>query len=662
MKKNILFLIILFPIIALGRIADLKICNDVEFLAASPQVTVSVTSLAAFSSCIQTTSSSQNFTISGSFLTAEISITSAAGFTISKDDINFGSTLIFPHVSGNVPNSVVYVRMAPTSASNSGIITIASVNAVSKTVAVSGTVGFTTTWNGTSWNPVAPTSTMNAFIEGNYSQAADINACYLTISNGANANIPSGYNVVLSGALTVDFGSTFTLENNAGLLQSGTTNPNSGAIKVKRNSSFLNRLDYTIWSSPTFGEQSIQGFAIGTVPTRIYFYNSATNLFNVLPNPSSTNFATGNGYLIRTPNDHSTTGAIWTGEFLGKPNSGDINVSMNNFGVGFGYNFVGNPYPSPIDATAFVELNSANITGTLYFYRKTNNVPEPPYATWSTAGFVSNGNPESVDPNGIIQTGQGFLVEAIGSATNLVFTNSMRSNTNVDQFFRNTNPQEYNRIWLNATSSEGLFSQMLISYFTDGSDQLDSSDGKSITDGAISLTSIIQTVPHTIQGRSLPFTPTDSVPLQFMAKRAGTYSIAIDHVDGIFAEEQDVFLRDTQIGIDHNLKSGPYTFVTAAGTFANRFSIVYQNPLSVENATFNSSSVVVYNNYNTVIINSPNALLNQVEIYDGRGRVMAFAKNINANEISLNVETTNQLLIVKIISADGITVTKKTIN
>lgn len=67
-------------------------------------------------------------------------------------------------------------------------------------------------------------------------------------------------------------------------------------------------------------------------------------------------------------------------------------------------------------------------------------------------------------------------------------------------------------------------------------------------------------------------------------------------------------------------------------------------------------------NFENLITSEINALLNQVEIYDGRGRVMAFAKNINANEISLNVETTNQLLIVKIISADGITVTKKTIN
>src|SRR5690606_1847539 len=139
--------------------------------------------------------------------------------------------------------------------------------------------------------------------------------------------------------------------------------------------------------------------------------------------------------------------------------------------------------------------NSANITGTLYFWRKTNGVPGNTYATWSTAGFVSNGNPQSVDPNGIIQTGQGFLVEAIGSATNLVFTNSMRSNTTVDQFFKTTNPQEYHRIWLNATNTEGLFSQMLIAYFTDGSNDLDSSDGKSLNDDAISLTSIINSVP-----------------------------------------------------------------------------------------------------------------------------------------------------------------------
>lgn len=662
MKNFILFFTILFPVITLGRFSDGKVIRDDQFLFASPKITVSVASLPPFTSCIQTTSNSQNFTVSGSFLTAGITISTTAGFEISHDNINFGNIFSFTEVSGNVPSSTVYVRMAPTTSPISGIITITSTGAVSKTVTILGAVDITTTWNGSSWNPLTPTSTMMAVIAGNYSQSQDINACYLKITNGAIATIPSGYNVILGGALTVDFGSFFTLENNAGLIQSGSNNINSGTITVKRNSSFLKRLDYTFWGSPTFGAQSLQDFSVATAANRFYEYNTYTNLFSVVPNPSATNFATARGYIIRTPIDHSLTGAIWTGQFSGKPNSGTIMVNLNNFGPGFRYNLVANPYPSPINATAFVQANSANIEGTLYFWRMTSGGQTDAYCTWSTAGFVTNGDPQSQDPNGIIQTAQGFIVEAKNAATTLVFNNSMRSDTNVDQFFKSSNPTEYNRIWLNATSSEGLFSQTLIAYVTDGSDNLDASDAKSINDGRISLTSLIAMVPHTIQGRSLPFHSDDVVELQFKAKNAGNFSIAIDHFDGFFAGTQEIFLKDNQTGIFHDLKMSPYYFASEAGTFKNRFSIVYQNVLLVDNPDFDSNSVLLYKNQNNIVVNSGNIHLDNVVIFDIRGRILAYAKNINTTEVAMNVGQMNQVLIVKITSIDGSIVTKKIIN
>jgi hypothetical protein len=42
------------------------------------------------------------------------------------------------------------------------------------------------------------------------------------------------------------------------------------------------------------------------------------------------------------------------------------------------------------------------------------------------------------------------------------------------------------------------------------------------------------------------------------------------------------------------LKASSYTFTSEAGTFANRFEILYQNPLGVGNPTFNANQVVIY--------------------------------------------------------------------
>ena len=71
---------------------------------------------------------------------------------------------------------------------------------------------------------------------GNYSSTSNggsITACSLTVNSGFTfVVIASGDSVVLSGSLTNN--GTFTLENNANLLQGGTTNSNSGAITVNK--------------------------------------------------------------------------------------------------------------------------------------------------------------------------------------------------------------------------------------------------------------------------------------------------------------------------------------------------------------------------------------------------------------------------------------------
>ena len=321
----------------------------------------------------------------------------------------------------------------------------------------------TTIWNGTVWSNGVPTSTTAAIISGNYNLSADITACTLTVNNNAAVTIPSGYNVILNGAITVSSGS-FTLSNNANLIQSSNVT-NSGNITVNRNSSALLRLDYTIWSSPvTNAGQFLQAFSPSTSTNRFYNYNTLTNSYTNIANPSTTSFALGQGYLIRMPNDASSTErTVFNGVFTGVPNNGIIPISMSNGGVGKRYNLLGNPYPSPISVAKFIADNASNITGAIYFWRKTNNPLNPSYCTLLGGIFISNGDLQAADPNGIIQTGQGFFVEAINSATSVTFSNSQRVINNGNQFFK-TKAVEKNTIWLNATNTEGAFSQMAVGY------------------------------------------------------------------------------------------------------------------------------------------------------------------------------------------------------
>lgn len=636
-----------------------------------PQITASVTSLPAFTSCNQTTSASQNFTISGTNLTANIVVTAPTGFEVSKDDITFSNLITYTQTSGSIASSMVYARMTPTSAAVSGSIAITSTNADTKDITVSGNVGATTTWSGSTWSAGLPTSTMAAIISGNYQEAANINACSLTVNTNAVVVIPTGYTVNLNGAITVVDGSSFTLENTANLIQSGIANTNSGEITVKRNSSALKRLDYTLWSSPTSGTstQTLQNFSPLTTANRFYIYKTDSNLYSITA-PESTAFSTAKGYLIRMPNNHPAMPTVWQrGQFKGTPNNGDYTFTMQNLGVGQRFNLVGNPYPSPIDAVKFVSENSANITGALYFWRKTNDSTQPSYYTWTTAGLVK---PVTTDLTvvapfkEVIQTGQGFFVEAKENATNLLFNNTMRKDDHANQFYRSAvknSAIEYNRIWLNATNAEGWSSQTLIAYFTEGQDGLDASDGRYINDGDIAFTSLIEGVAYAIQGKALPFRSSDTVPMQLIVKNAGTYTIAIDHVDGLFEGDQDIFLRDNFKGSVTNLKLEAYNFTTEAGSFNSRFEIVYsKGVLSVVGNAFDKNSVVLYMKENEVVVQSKKTMLDSVEVFDMNGRLLAIAENIKDTKVSMNVGRTNQVLIFKIISADGKIVNKKIIN
>lgn len=516
------------------------------------------------------------------------------------------------------------------------------------------------TWNGSAWSDGVPDNTTTAFITGNFTATADLTACTLTVSNGATVIIPGGFDVTLVGALTVSSGS-FTLENNANLIQIDDV-ANVGNIVVKRNSSALMRQDYTLWSSPVEG-QNLLAFSPQTLITRFYTYNSSLNQYNTIASPATTAFNIGQGYLIRMPNNHPTTPTIWTGQFTGVPTNGNETVNLFNGGPGLRFNAIGNPYPSPIDMEDFVADNSANITGTLYFWRKTNNAASPSYCTWTSGGgFVDNGEDQVFDPNGILRTGQGFIVEASAAGTSVTFNNAQRVGDNADQFFRSADI-ERNRIWLNASNAAGGFSQALVGYITNATLDVDQNiDGKYFNDSAIELYSLISGEKYAIQGRPLPFADNDVVPMGFKASVAGSYSIAIDHVDGLFLGDQDIFLRDNLTGVVHDLKAGAYEFASEAGTFNSRFEVIYQNALSTGDPTQNLNSVIVYKDKSEFVVNSGNVTMSSIMVYDVRGRLLAKLDDVNASEARLAVTEANQVLIFKIRSTDGIEVTRKAIN
>lgn len=520
------------------------------------------------------------------------------------------------------------------------------------------TVNSPATWNGISWS-TTPTADRGMIFNGNFSSTSDLSGCSCVVNSG-NVVINSTNDMLLSGSVTVSGGS-LTFENNSNLIQTENVT-NSGNITVKRNSSALLRLDYTLWSSPVAG-QNLLSFSPATLTNRFYTFNTASNLYSAIA--PSTNFAQATSYLIRVPNNFSTsTPTVYEGIFSGTPNNGTISKSIIDGGSATTrYNAIGNPYPSALKMDDFITANSANIEGTLYFWRKTNNDANPiSYSTCTTAGCTLNNGHTYPDDN-TISTGQGFLVQAKPGASTVIFTNSMRSSSNVNQFFRTSNSDLKNRFWLELKNSSNLsLGNKLIAYVEDATLDFDpGKDGLFLKQSQTSLTSIVNQKELIIQARP-SFNVNDIVPLMFRTNIADSYTISLSKSDGFFANEQDIYLKDNSLNILHDLKDSPYTFESNIGNFEDRFEIVYKSTLSTNDNLFTNNSIIVYKDKKEIVIHSNSKIISNVTIYDINGRKLYEKSDVNLSDFKVNINTSNQVLLIKTTTIDNITSVNKIVN
>lgn len=520
------------------------------------------------------------------------------------------------------------------------------------------TVTAPVTWNG-SWSST-PTATSAIIVESNLSLNTSLEVCSCEVKNNAIMAVSPGSDLKVKGKVTVASAATLLLFNKASLIQTDEVS-NQGNIEVRRNSSKVKRLDYTLWSSPVQAQQLL-AFSPFTLTNRFYEYNTTANQYSAVS--ANDNFVIGKGYLIRTPNNHPVAATAQEVAFKGVPNNGNITGQLAYTSALLSYNAVGNPYASPIRVADFIDANLNNIEGTLWFWRKTNDSNENrSYSTVTKFGYTANTavggeNDFAIDPDGVINTGQGFIVKA-KAAGHVVFNNSMRGGNSGDQFFRNAN--QTSRIWLNVTKP-GAFSQTMFGYTNGVTTGYDNGyDGLALIDGNLNVYTIAGGTNLAIQARP-GFTTADIVALGFKTAAAGTFSFAIDHVDGLFTgNAQAVYIKDNQLNLTHNLKDSSYTFTSDAGMFESRFEVVYMpmETMGTDSPDAAARNVVVYASRNQVNIIASDEI-KSVEVYDLLGReVFAEAAIKKENYSTPALQVAQQILAIKITMADGSIATKK---
>ena len=540
----------------------------------------------------------------------------------------------------------------------------------------------TTTWNGSSWNNGAPNNDVHAVINGNYTSSANLEACSLTINGTATVTVQSGHNFIITRAVTIASGANLVIQNNANLVQLENST-NTGNSNVYRNSAPAIRLDYTNWSSPV-AAQNLLAFSPQTLTNRFYVYNPLNGSIGAYEtiNPVTNQFTAAKGYLIRTPNNWSTTPAVFPGHFTGVLNNGAININAVK-GTTTGYNLIGNPYPSTINAVDFINANisgtgtiNTTIDGSLYFW--THATPSSPttglYPLNNYAKFTKLGGTAAqaggATPNGIIQVGQGFIVNAVTNGT-VSFRNSMRLINNANQFFKVNNLPaftadetiEKHRIWLNLSGDNDAFSQILIGYMTGATNNIDYGiDAKDFGTAGASLYNVINDEAYAIQGRAVPFTENDIVPLGINVPAAGNYTLSLDHFDGIFTDNQVIFIKDNVLNTVHNLKTGNYTFAANEGTFNNRFELIFKNSiLGTIDPAADNGTISISKTDGVLTVKSSKENLKSVAVYDLLGRVIYQADNIDTPLFTAHLMTSKAVLLVKVITQTNQPIFKKVI-
>ncbi|WP_428224202.1 T9SS type A sorting domain-containing protein [Flavobacterium sp.] len=566
----------------------------------------------------------------------------------------------------------------------------------------------------------------------------------LNATNGAKGIIlPDNFQLTVANSLYLQSGD-LRLTNEAQLVQNGNgINNNAGTGRLFRDqqgkkSSF----HYTYWSSPvstnnvnyTLGNVLKDGtdvisnpfnttainfgdgiyFADGpaTYPIKIsnrwlYKYSSSANLYaNWVKIDSNSTINVGEGFIMKGCDGGVTPFVEQNLVFVGKPNNGDINVTL---GVDQTY-LVGNPYPSALDADKFIKDNikdggnaSTNkFNGVLYFWDHFGGYSHylasyvGGYATYSLMGGVvavsndpmgaNTGASGTKIPKKYIPVAQGFFISASADSsltTNnpnlsaitggvINFKNSQRvfmTESGGNSVMMRTSATDETldvrkKIRLLFTSASGVNRQLLI-----GADQSATSsydlayDAPMIDVNKDDMFWPIGNGKFIIQAVN-ELNLKSEIALGVQLENAGECIFQLNGLEN-FEKNMPLYLFDSVSNQYYDL-SNPVKIVLDKGEYKDRFSIRFEkNTLSVHEADFSNEFVIYFSNPDKAIhiSNTLNRTLEKLQVYNMLGQKV-FEKDLgNTNESvskwNINDQAT-ATYIVKLKAENGI-VTKKII-
>ncbi|MFC0604488.1 LamG-like jellyroll fold domain-containing protein [Winogradskyella pulchriflava] len=324
--------------------------------------------------------------------------------------------------------------------------------------------------------------------------------------------------------------------------------------------------------------------------------------------------------------------------FIGQPNNGTITSPVTG-----GYQaLVGNPYPSAIDANAFINDNNTVLSdGSLYFWEHaaSNNshnlsAYEGGYAVRNILTGLPAVSPPQVNgtgnankiPGRYVPVAQGFFVTGNATGGNIVFRNSQRafvkeqgSNSvflrpnaaSTDETISEEGNETVQLIRLDFISPENAVRHLAIGFTNDDN----ATEGIDYGYDALNQDAFPNDMSFNIEGEKFviqgvnTFDDTKTYPLDIDLATAGPIEIALRTLEN-FEDTIDVMIFDALNGSYTRINDYNFQINLEAGNYSNRFYLVFQEDSALSTVKETLDQVIVHylQNTNEIYVSLPQSI------------------------------------------------------
>ena len=402
----------------------------------------------------------------------------------------------------------------------------------------------------------------------------------LYVANGATQTINQDVNLLSTivkptGKLTLAAGKTLTtatLTIRSDASGTGTFVDNGGTLTATSTTikQYLNAARNWYISSPI-------NTATAQAAYTFYSRDEANNAWLTMTTGDALNI--GQGYIAKLV---SGTDSL---SFSGTLNTGAKSITVNRTAAQTtkpGFNLVGNPYPSYLNARTLIN-STANLERSIWYRTQIKNSSTYNFDTYNTAGGLGTNNTlNNPFVIGTIPPMQAFWVRVSPGQTSatLNFSNALRSHANdtvnpLKTKALQTSVQAVLRLQL----TNGINTDEAVIYANqDASNDYDAFDSQKMSNGSAEIPEIYTTVSGeklAINGLT-DFADGMELPIGFAPGKSGSFSIQASEISNL--SNSTLILKDKLLNTEFDLSNADiYSFNSDDVSTENRFAILFKS-------------------------------------------------------------------------------------